>query len=109
MLTIIYDYIHVKLKTDKMNQSSLGVHTRGIQLSGNGEVNDLPRKKSSVRVYLNLERSLRQGRKCNWGELNRNFENNSNVLFLKLYNFKANYNFKASAPVFLLFFIKIYV
>lgn len=29
-----------------MNQSSLGVHTHGIQLSGNGEVNDLPRKKN---------------------------------------------------------------
>ena len=66
-------------------------------------------KKSSVRAYLNMERSLHQGGKCNWGELNRNFENNSNVLFLKLYNFKANYSFKASALVFLLFFIKIQV
>lgn len=44
-LQLAYDYIYVKLKIDKMNQSSLGVHTHGIQLSRNGEVNDLPRKK----------------------------------------------------------------
>ena len=42
-LQLVYDYIYVRLKIDKMNQSSLGVHTHGIQLTGNREVNDLPK------------------------------------------------------------------
>lgn len=42
-LQLVYDDIYVRLKIDKMNQSSLGVHTHGIQLTGNREVNDLPK------------------------------------------------------------------